>query len=185
MATADEIAIVAAAIAFGSAVVSVFAICIPWRNTHDSEVFKEAILALERAYRTLTQNGEVINPPLADRLNWLTAARHLEGYKDLKAALKTGLYKRLCRENEEYWRHQFYLCILKEKIRDVSYFEKGMLEPRSVLVVFGFAAWPNDKEDPIDALDVESLFNASDLLRGCTGLREYLSKFPEYGGETQ
>ena len=66
---ADQIAIVAASVAFSSALISVLSIYIPWRNTHDSEVFREAVLALERAYRTLTQDGACINRPDPDRLN--------------------------------------------------------------------------------------------------------------------
>ncbi|MCY1559294.1 hypothetical protein D9M68_963160 [compost metagenome] len=109
MPTSDQIAIVAAAIAFGSAIVSVLAIYVPWRNTHDSEVFKEAVLALERAYRSLMQGAEPDSRPAADRLNWLTSARHIESYKSLRNSLKTELYRRLCREHEEHWRHEFYL----------------------------------------------------------------------------
>lgn len=184
MPTADQIAIVAAAIAFGSAVISVLSIYIPWRNTHDSEVFREAVIALERAYRALTQDGTCINPPPPDRLNWLTAARHIEAYKSLRSKLKTDLYKQLCLENEEHWRHQFYLSILKNRIHQVSYFESGPLEPRSTIVIFAFAAWPKGKPDRIETLDIEALFSASELLQGNIGLRSYLEKFPEYGRES-
>lgn len=183
MITADKIAIVAAAVAFGAALVSVLAIYVPWRNTHDSEVFREAIASLERAYRTLTQDGTSINPPAPDRLNWLTAARHIQAYKSLRSELKTKLYKRLCRENEEHWRHQFYTAILRNRIHQISYFEMGPLEPRSTVVIFAFAAWPRDRIDSIDALDVEELFGESELLKGNTGLRGYLERFPEFGGE--
>jgi hypothetical protein len=183
MSTADQIAVIAAAISFGAALVSVLAIYLPWRNTHDSEIFKEAVAALERSYRALTNNGAVTAPPPSDRLNWLTAARHIEAFRELKSELKSRLYRRLCQEHEEHWRNQFYLCILRERIFQVSYFQQGPLEPRSLLVVFSFAAWPNDRTDPIDELDVEELFARSDLLRGNVGLRNYLSTFPEYGGE--
>ena len=182
MPTADQISIVAAAISLGSAAVSVLAIYIPWRNSHDSEVFKEAILALERSYRALMHGRQAGQRPDADRLNWLTAARHIESYKALRDSLKTTLYSKLCREHEEYWRNEYYLCILKEKIYQASYFEHGPIEPRSAIVIFAFAAWPNSKQDPIDRLDIEALFSGSDLLAGNAGLREYLGKFPQYGG---
>lgn len=184
MSTADQIATISAAIAFGSAAVSILAIYIPWRNTHDSEVFREAVLALERSFRALIAGRTAGERPLADRLNWLTCARHIEAYKSLRHSLKTQLYNKLCIEHEEYWRQEFYLCILKERIYQESYFEKGPIEPRSAIVVFGFAAWPNDKQDPIESLDVQALFKESDLLRGNVGLRSYLSKFPQYGGAT-
>lgn len=182
--TTDQIAIVAAAIATGSAVVSVLAIYIPWRNTHDSEVFKESVIALERAYRALTIEKDGDGRPSASRLNWLTSARHIESYKALRDSLKTDLYQRLCREHEEHWRHEFYLCLLKDRIYQISYFEKGEVEPRSAIVVYGFAAWPNKKQDPIDKLDFEALYQESDLLKGNYGLQQYLAKFPQFSGET-
>lgn len=185
MPTTDQIAIAAAVIALVAAGVSVFAIYVPWKNTHDAEVFKEAVLALERSYRALMLGKQAGEKPNADRLNWLTAARHIESYKSLKDSLKTDLYKRLCKEHEEYWRQEYYLCILKEGIYQASYFESGPIEPRSAIVVFAFAAWPKDKSDPIDKLDIEALFDSSNLLAGNIGLRTYLEKFPQYGGEAQ
>lgn len=183
MTTADQVAIVAAAIAFGSAVVSVLAIYVPWRNTHDSEVFKEAVLALERAYRSLMLEADSNGRPEADRLNWLTSARHLESYKSLRNSLKTSLYRRLCLEHEEYWRHEFYLALLKNRIFEVAYFERGPIEPRSAIVIYGFAAWPNKKQDLIDLLDLEALFKESEVLKGNYGLQQYLARFPQFGGE--
>lgn len=180
--TADAIATVAAAISFGAAAVSVFAIYIPWKNAYDSEVFKEAVQALERAYRTLTLGGLKDGHPIADRLNWLTCARHLQSYRALRASFKTDLYRRLSRENEEHWRHEFYLCLLKERIVQPAYFAQGEIEPRSAIVIFGFAAWPNEKEDPIDQLDFEQIFRESELLKGNYGLKHYLEKFPEFSG---
>ncbi|MBT9538728.1 hypothetical protein [Thiobacillus sp.] len=183
MSTADQIAVIAAAIALGSAVVSVLAIYVPWRNTHDSEVFKEAVLALERAYRSLMSEASSNDRPEADRLNWLTSARHIESYKSLRNSLKTRLYSRLCQQHEEHWRHEFYLRLLKDRIYQVAYFEKGPIEPRSAIVIYGFAAWPNKKQDPIDLLDLEALFQESELLKGNYGLQQYLAKFPQFGGE--
>jgi hypothetical protein len=180
MTSSDQIAIVSAAIAVGSAVVSVLAIYIPWRNTHDTEIFKEAILALERSYRALMQGRRDGERPNADRLAWLTSARHIESYKALRDSLKTTLYACLCREHEEYWRNEYYRCLLKEKIYQESYFESGPIEPRSAIIIFGFAAWPRNKEDPIDKLDIEALFRGSNLLAGNSGLRDYLSRFPQY-----
>lgn len=182
MNTTDQIAVIAAPISIISASVSVYSIYIPWKNNHDSEVFKESILSLERAYRSLTRDSDVDGTPVSDRLNWLTSARHLESYKSLKNSLKTKLYRRLCQEHEEHWRHEFYLRILNNRILDVSYFEKGPIETRSAIVVYGFAAWPNDKQDRIDDLDVEALFKESELLMGNYGLQRYLAKFAQFGG---
>lgn len=126
----------------------------------------------------LTQDGKCICPPDPDRLNWLTSARHIETYKSLRSKLKTDLYKHLCIENEEHWRHQFYLSILKNRIQQISYFESGPLEPRSVIIIYDFAAWPKDKPDRIEALDIEALFSNDELLKGNVGLCSYLKRFP-------
>lgn len=174
MITADFIASIAAAIAFGSAAVSVFAIYIPWRNVHDSEISKEAIHALERAYESLTDHGKNVSPPPADRLNWLTAARHLQTYKSLKARLKTNLYSVLCEENEEYWRHQFYISLLRNPMHTVSYYRDGNIEPLSAIALFHFASWPKNKKDSLKFIDVRALFAESEAMRMNVGLQEYL-----------
>jgi len=180
----DKIAVIAAAIAFGSAMVSILAIYVPWRNTHDAEIFKESILALERAFRSLMLNAGEDGQPAPDRLNWLTSARHIESYKSLRRSLKTTLYKRLSEEHEEHWRHEFYLKLFnRDRITQPSYFEAGPIEPRSAIVIYGFAAWPHTRKDPIDILDLEQLFQESDILKGNYGLQQYLAKFPQFGGE--
>ena len=185
MLTADQIAIAAATISFVSAGISVWAIYVPWRNTHDSEVFREAVLALERAYRSLMSGAELDGRPTADRLNWLTSARHIESYKSLRDTLKTSLYRRLCAEHEEHWRHEFYLRIAMNRIYQASYYEAGPIEPGSAIVVHGFAAWSNNRPDPIGELDFESIFQQSEVLQGNHGLRDYLERFPQFAGQGQ
>ncbi len=181
LSAADSIAIVAALIALISAVVSVLAIYFPWRNTHDAEIFKEAVLALERAYRALMQGAGSDGRPASDRLNWLTSARHIESYKSLRDSLKTDLYRRLCQEHEKHWRHEFYLRISKDHIYQASYYEAGPIEPRSAIVIHGFAAWQNTTKDPIDSLDLEAIYRDSKLLQGNYGLQQYLEKYPHLG----
>ena len=185
MTPSDQIATFAAAIALGSAAVSVLAIYIPWKNTHDVELFKEAVLALERAYRSLMLGAQPDGQPVPDRLNWLTSARHIQSYKSLKSLLKTDLYRRLCAEHEEHWRQEFYLRVAKDRIYHISYYESGPIEPRSAIVIHGFAAWRSDRQDPIETIDFESLYQESDVLTGNHGLRDYLAKFPQFSGNLQ
>lgn len=180
MSETDIIAIVAAVIAFLSAVVSVIAVYVPWRNTHDSEIFNESLRALERSYEVLTEQGTEIDPPRADRLNWLTAARHIEAFKSLKKKLKTNLYRDLCEENEEYWRHQFYLTLFRNPRYTVTYYENGQIEPRSALILYSFASWPKGKHDPIEVLDIKEFWEESEEMRLNLGFKEYLNRFPKY-----
>lgn len=191
MSAGDIAAIVSAAIAVASAVVAGFAVYLPWVHQHDSQLFQQAILSLERAYRSLSNDGNSIKPPLADRLNWLTTARHLEGYKAVKVKVKSKLYRALCEEHEEYWRHQFYLCLDMHNIHQSSYYDEGPpperkpgIEPRSALIIYSFASWPNGKSDPIDSVDIPALLKESDPLKGNIGLSMYLDKFPRLLRET-
>jgi hypothetical protein len=57
------------------------------KTKRDEEITKQAILALERAYEILTDNGKNTAPPRKDRLNWLTTARMLLRYGELKGKL--------------------------------------------------------------------------------------------------
>ena len=184
-------AIASITIATASALIAIFAVYIPRRDQHDQQLFQQAILALERAYGALTNNGQQITPPAPDRLNWLTSARHLLSYKSLKSRLKTKLYCALCEEHEEFWRHQFYLSLNMHKIHDPAYYDRGpppelrpQIEPRSAIIIYSFASWPKSKVDPIDAVDIRTLLQESDPLKGNHGLREYIGKFPRITGET-
>lgn len=146
---------------------------------------------MERACRALTNDGKNINPPLPDRLNWLTSARHIESYKSLKSKINTELHQSLCEDHEEYWRHQFHLGLGMHSIHSSSYYEEGQLseqrmpiEPRSALIIYSFASWPEGKLDPIDSVDIQALIKEFDPMKGNTGLREYIKKFPKLNGET-
>ncbi len=191
MSVGDIAAIVSALIAVASAVVAGFAVYLPWMYQHDNQLFDQAILSLERAYRSLSNDGKDIKPPVADRLNWLTTARHLEGYKAVKSKVKSELYRGLCEEHEEYWRHQFYLCLDMHNIHQPSYYDEGPppkrklgIEPRSALIIYSFASWPNGKFDPIDSVDIQALLKECDPLKGNVGLSTYLEKFPGLLRET-
>jgi hypothetical protein len=151
------------------------------KTKRDEEITKQSILALERAYEILTDNGKNTAPPWADRLNWLTTARMLARYEKLKGRLKTDLYKTICKEQEEYWRHRFYLLIKDWKLYPLSYFEEKPsgelgIEPESAVTIFGFSilGFPESKEqNDIEKLDKKlagSLLMHSDLIK-------YLKKY--------
>ena len=183
-------AIISLLVAIVSAFIAVFAVYIPRRDNRDERILQQAILALERAYQSLTSDGKKVAPPSPDRLNWLTTARHIISYKSLKNRLKADFYKSLCEEHEEFWRHQFYLCLDMHKIHHAAYFEQGPpgmlppIEPRSAIVIYSFASWPKNKIDPIDSVDASSLLNDSNVLPGNHGLSAYLEQFPHITGKT-
>lgn len=185
MSVTDITAIISAFIAVASAIVACVAVYTPWKLQHDSELFRQAVLTLERAYRALSNDGKNIRPALADRLNWLTAARHIQGYRGLKSRIKSDLYQLLCEEHEEFWRHQFYLCLDMHNISNSSYYDKTTsperklgIEPRSALIIYSFASWPNSKIDPIASVDIQALLDDCNPLKGNIGLRTYVEQFP-------
>jgi hypothetical protein len=187
-----DIATVASAVFAGvSALVAAAAIYFPWRMQQNHELLNQAVLSLERADKAISNDGRSVRPVVADRLNWLTCARHIESYKALKKKIKTDIHLSVCNEHEEFWRHQFYLCLGMYNIHLSSYYdespppeEKSGIEPRSALIIYAFASWPNGKLDVIDSVDINALIKECDPLKGNIGLRKYLEKFPELLRET-
>jgi hypothetical protein len=187
----SDVGTMASAIFAGiSALIAAAAIYFPWRLQHNQELLNQAVLSLERAYAALSVGGTSVRPPTADRLNWLTCARHIQSYKTLKARLKTELHHSLAEEHEEFWRHQFYLCLDIPNIHHASYYAEHVptghagIEPRSALIIYAFASWPEGKPDPIDAVDVQQLLRESLPFQGNHGLREYINSFAQFRNET-
>ncbi|WP_373987815.1 hypothetical protein [Duganella sp. BuS-21] len=178
----NDIATIASAIFAGvSALVAAAAIYFPWRLQQNHELLSQAVLSLERAYIALSNNGQNVHPPLANRLNWLTCARHIEAYKMLKKLIKTNLHRSLCEEHEEFWRHQIYICLDMRAIRQTSYFDEAPpperisgIEPRSAIIIYCFASWSKTKPDPIEEVDIQALIKEYDPLTGNIGLRTYI-----------
>jgi hypothetical protein len=192
MTLGDIASSVSAVFAGVSALVAAAAIYFPWRIQQSQELLNQAARSLERAYEALTNGGTNASPPLPNRLNWLTSARHLRRYELLKARLKTDLHRILCEEHEEYWRHRFYLCLRLPSIQPRSYFEGGpgggmdgaQIDAKSAVVVYSFARWPQGRSDPLDSVDIRALYREYDPLRGQPGLRDYVNSFAQYRDET-
>jgi hypothetical protein len=189
MCSADWTATASTVFAGLSALVAAAAIYFPWRNQNSQEILNQAVLSLQRAYATLTKDGEVIQPPAPDRLNWLTAARHLERYRKLKAELASDTHRTVCEEHEEYWRHKMYVCLDARHEMSVAYYnekpqpdQRAGIEPRSALVIHEFAKWPDGRDDPIDKIDAQAIVKRGEALNGNHGLRQYLESLPGYRG---
>lgn len=190
--TPVEIATIASTVFAGlSASLAAAAIYFPSRASNDKEILRQAILTLERAHRSLMGQSQPNEYPEPDRLNWLTCARHLQSYKGLKAQLKLELHRTLCDEHEEFWRHQFYLCLHTPSTPPVNYYQEKAspnkkigIEPRSALVIHAFATWPDGRADSIDLVDVHALMQDKSLPQRIGGLYEYLQQFPKFKNET-
>ena len=172
-----------------SALAAAAAIYFPWRVQNSQEILKQAELSLERAYGVLTKDDTETRPPASDRLNWLTAARHLERYKRLKTKIATDTHRTVCEENEEYWRHKFYVSLDAPHKLTVAYYQgkpqpnqaEG-IEPVSALVIHEFAKWPEGRDDPIDKVVAKAIVERGQVLKGNHGLRRYLEALPGFRG---
>ncbi len=83
-----------------SALAAAAAIYFPWRTQKSQKFLDQATLSLERAYEALSSGGQQIQPPNPDRLNWLTAARHIEQYRRLKKLIKCKEHQLICRNGD-------------------------------------------------------------------------------------
>lgn len=183
MTLSDWAAVASAIFAGTSALVAAAAIYLPSRTQASQRLLEQAQLSLERAYDALTDGGENISPPRPDRLNWLTAARHIERYKILRSKLTDETHRTICEEQEEYWRHRIYLVLESPDLVQPTYYmhrlapdAKQPIEPRSAVVVHAFAKWPEGRTDPIDAVDINTLVAQTKLFNGKPGLRSYIEQ---------
>lgn len=173
-----------------SALAAAAAIYFPWRTQKSQKLLDQAIISLERAYETLSSDGEQIQPPAPDRLNWLTAARHIEQYRRLKKLIKCEEHRLVCEEQEEYWRHKFYVCLKAPHPLQPSYYQEQLqprrqlgIEPNSAIIVHDFAKWPDRKIDPLELANVEEILRRGTVLQGNIGLQYYLESLPGYRTE--
>ncbi len=190
MSQADLISTLSAIFSGIAVFISVAAIYFPWRTQKSQKFLDQATLSLERAYEALSSGGQRIQPPNPDRLNWLTAARHIEQYKRLKNLIKCNEHLLVCEEQEEYWRHRFHICLDAPNPLLQDYYQERVqpnkrlgIEPKSAIIVHDFAKWPNGKQDPIDLANVNSILKLGKVLQGNIGLRLYLESLPSYRGK--
>ena len=157
------VALLSIAIAFFSLRVAKYKYKEESEMSHDKEVIAQAKLSLEWAFEALEYDSE-LKMPKPDRLMWLTSARHILRYYELRDSLKTKIYKTICAEHEEYWRHKFYLMFSNPNFMFGSYFTDSSkpgypenIELRSAMVLSVFSQWNETAEDPIDAISKQSL----------------------------
>ena len=105
----------------------------------------------------------------------------------VQEVVKTDLYKLVCSEHEEHWRHQFYLCLDHKTLLSAPYyqgtdmtpFSSENIDPKSALVIINFKQWDSELEDPLDEVDKDQLIKDGYTLNGERGLRGYISILEE------
>lgn len=154
----------------------------------DKELTLQFQKSLQWAYDVLTEEGKVI-PPKANRLNWLTSARHLLRAQRLREQIKSVTYATVADEFEEYWRHKVYVALAFDELRKSSYFAATEntewpenIEISSALVVVDFSNWKEGVSDLTDEVDRSYLMKHGAGLKGGyagRGLEAYLCRFKE------
>lgn len=154
----------------------------------DKEYVSQFQRSLEWSFNSLTDDGRSI-PPKADRLNWLTASRHILRAKNIGSQITHPTYKTIAEEVEEYWRHKFYLALSDPALRDWHYFidrDKPAwpenIEITSALVIVDFSNWKQGAIDPTDSVDREHLIKHASGVKGGNagrGLETYISHLEE------
>ena len=163
------LSISAIAISIISLLITLIKNVIDRRYFKDKELLEQLKNSMELAFNSISiERGD--NPfPTNNPLSWLTSARHIVRYRQLRKFLKTNLYKTLCDEQEEYWRNQFYKllghiqnsgffqCIDPEKMIDEH------IEPRSAAIIYSFSIWKEGMPDPIENMSFEELVSKHNL----------------------
>lgn len=149
----------------------------------DKELLAQVKNSFEWAYNVLTDEATHI-PPDANRLNWLTCARHLLRAEKLVKQISNPTYKTVYAEIEEYWRHKFYMALSHDSLRNWSYYADSAkpewpenIEISSALVVVDFSNWKKGAVDPTDDVDREALIKTSGGIKGGSagrGLEGYI-----------
>lgn len=169
-----------------SAVIAATAIYISLKKQASQSLLEQAQLSLERAYNTLTNDGKNISPPLPNNLNWLTTARYIERYKDLKSRITDKTHRLICDQQEEYWRHRFHLVLDHESFNQQNYYTGGFpkgftksIEPRAVIVIHAFSKWNKQQIDPIHAVNIDDYISDGKIFNGRPGLKCYIQQYEE------
>jgi hypothetical protein len=133
-----------------------------------------------------TDNGENTETPRGDRLLWLTTARMITRYRDIKEKITAEAHIEIIEEHEEYWRFHFYKILDQNSANfDEKYLgtiNSGTnVERKSIAIIFDFAKW--NGPDPLDKIDDKRLFASKVLPIDQHGILRYLERYEKYWGE--
>ena len=166
------------------------------KNGSDEEDRKQQVI-LDQCKRTLEWAYNALMPdhsaqlPEANRLNWLTAARHILAYQEIRKGVNREPYSRIVEDFEEFWRHRFYLALSDMRLSRYSYWSAPdpqlvNIDFTSALVVVDFSGWPEGKADPAELTDDErEALSSRNGFKGNAGrgLKQYLGMIEQRYGK--
>lgn len=130
----------------------------------NDDLSKQALECLRIAYDVLTESGREIPPPQS-RINWLTSARQIVRFQQLRDQLQ-GTARTIVDESEVVYRHRFYMA-LRGVEQAYGYFDippgaaavnsDNAIQPKSAAIVIGFSQWPVNLDDPLDAISFNQI----------------------------
>ncbi|MDH5425160.1 MAG: hypothetical protein OEY29_09215 [Gammaproteobacteria bacterium] len=152
-----------------------------------SEYFlKEGKELLEKTYQLFTDDGENKSPPRNDRLLWLTTARMIIRYQNLKSKITANAHLEIIEEHEEYWRFHFYKLLDENSANfSIRYFQPSgdryngfNVARNSIAIIFDFAKW--NGPDPLEGVDDKRLFAKKVVSIDQHGIEHYLEQYEGY-----
>lgn len=157
------------------------------------EYLSQAILAVERSYEIFTDNEKHTGYPRNDRALWLTAARFIIRFKRLKEKITEQDHIYVINEHEEYWRNKYATILAKNKNKfDLAYlmpsgdiYGGDVVHRDSIGIVFYFARWPEDNDDPLHGVDVIDMYARGAIPIDFFGIEEFIEKYVPYNKKIQ
>lgn len=157
------------------------------------EYLQEAIKILERMYDIFTDNGKNTDPPLNNHLLWLTTARMVLRYYKMRDKINQDDHTEIVNEHEEYWRFQLYNLLRRNQSKFcLSYFQPSgdknnadIIQRDSVGVIFDFARWYDDTEDPLKDADIITMFAKGAVPIDQYGVKLFIKQSEKYYAKIQ
>ncbi|MFO0887517.1 MAG: hypothetical protein U0790_00060 [Isosphaeraceae bacterium] len=170
-------------VAIFSLVAACYAVCETNFTRESRENLDQAIKCLEWAYAALMGSETRGRAPEAFRNGWLTAARHILRYYELRGSIHCETHKLARRIHHEQWRREFYVALGKIGTNP-KYFKCNSAQPaewiyeKSALIVHYFA---NDSEllpDPLDSPAANAMAKKEGI--ASPALEGHIEAFKEY-----
>ena len=161
---------------------------------NSEDLLNESKLYYEKAFEVLN----VVNEdgfPKNERMRWLTAARLLKVAEKLGCQIPLKTHKLLHIEDREFWRQKFHDLVLPNKQGPAkSYFAEEVkllfsyrardpepLDLKSVLIIFKFVEWDENRVDPIDGTELPSDEKINKMKKfGPVGLGQLLEAYKKF-----
>lgn len=145
---------------------------------------------LKTAYESIEPkvSGE---PPIADRLAWLTSARNIQNAKEMASHIEDRFLLSCWKIDMEIWRARFYKLLSHPDLMTPGYFGKPYdgeaIHSTSAYIITMFSKWNDDHEDPLDAfkdLTLSEMIKDIGSVRA-QGTRLYLESLERHSSSRQ